>query len=116
MTEQRNNVTEAKPPFSKPVTEFLQAIWAYFKFCIKPEITYGNRVLPKPDINMAYEKIEKIPRKPNESIYDIRNRNFAEVARTNRKLKFLKWEYKLAKKREKKELKARAFEAFKNLT
>ena len=116
MSDLKENPETIQPPFSKPVTEFLQALWAYFKFCVKPEVTYGSKILPKPDINMAYRKIEKIPRKPNESIYDIRNRNFAEVVRANRKLKFLKWEYKLAKKRRKNELKARIFETFKNLT
>lgn len=65
-----------------------------------------------------YDDFENYPEagiSRQESIYDLRNRNFAEVARANKKLKFLKWEYKLAKKCRKNELKARIFETFKNL-
>ena len=115
MTEQRNNAIEVKPPFSKPVTEFLQAIWAYFKYCIKPQPTYGNKKLQKPNWYVAFNQIERLPVKENETCFDIRERDFAEIAMANVKLKSLKREYKFAIKWGKTKLKKDIKVKFKEL-
>ena len=105
MAGQKNDVPEIRPPFSPPVTEFLKALGVYFKFCIKPKVTCGDKILQKPDWYVAFNQIERLPVEENETGFDMRRRHFAEIAMANVKLKSLKREYKFAKKWHKRELK-----------
>lgn len=100
MSDLKEHPESIQPPFSKPVTEFLQALWAYFKFCIKPKVTdYLGQSVLKPNWYMARRQIDEEVILPSDNGFKIREKSFANIAKANVKLKSLKRNYRWHKKK-----------------
>lgn len=112
MNDNMMNNAITRPPFGARLKAFLKALQAYIAYCLNPKPTYGNKPLKKPNWHIARAQIEEKPKKPNENAFDMRARSFANIARTNAKLKYLKKRYKFGKNWDKRILSKKVSECF----
>ncbi len=92
--------------------EFLDALGEYLKYCIKPQPTYGNKKLQKPDWYMARRQISEEVILPSDDGFTMRDKSFANIAMTNVKLKTMKYHYKFLVNYDKKKLKSKIRRSF----